>query len=210
MLPGYFLLQESKLQCRPQREILQEDKECKSKKNQRERNFSCFAITPFAASITHEFVKTGRPPEPQTRLSHSYPAASYSPKGFFLSFLPLGLQNTQEIWEGNHFFFLFLFFVVYVVPHTMQSNLAEIVSFNCHGKFERQVYSHFIHRGTTAHKDIWLQGSQIMGWSWDSTTCVLRFFPLCSARLVFLWLSNLTQGLSCFNCCSRTLYVQSS
>lgn len=32
-------------------------------------------LTPFAVSVTHESVKTGRPPEPQTRLSHSYPAA---------------------------------------------------------------------------------------------------------------------------------------
>lgn len=164
-----------------------------SRKNQK-RNSSSFAASLFVVSLIHAFVKTGRPSGRQTRCLSSHPAAPYSQKGFFFSFLS---TRTSEYSRdlGRKKEIIVIIFSIYFGSGALLSNLAEIVLFNCHRNFDRQVWPHFINEETTAYKDI-QYGARIQTHAYSAS------FPF-TVQERYLPFANFSQGLPCFNCCPR-------
>lgn len=114
-------------------------------KEKSKSNFSCFAITPFVVSLIHAFVKNRK----TSRASDKTLPLPLPPSCLLLSertlfWLPFTEtpEHSRDLGRRSLFFFL-----IYFVPGTtILGNLAEMILFNSHKKFERQVYSRFIHK----------------------------------------------------------------
>lgn len=196
MLPGHFFRKTCRLQS-SHKKIHQEDKQWNQGKIkgggiQQFLFLCCFIICCFLNSCFCENRKTFRPLDKMPQLLPSCPLFT---ERIFFSFLSTRtLEYSRDLERKEEI--IIIIFSIYFGSGALLSNLAEIILFNSHRDFDRQVWAHLINEKTTAYKDI-QYGAEIQTHVYSAS------FPF-TVQDRYLPLANFSQGLPCFNCCPRS------